>query len=64
MTRIPPALSAAAAKPYSDVALEDFLRANRVAVVKPLQDMDKWRLDRQGVHPIPNPEVKKALGFN
>ena len=45
-------------------ALEDFLRANRVAVVKPLQYMDKWRLDRQGVRPIPNPEVKKALGFN
>ena len=26
--------------------------------------MDKWRLDRNGVKPIANTEVKKALGFN
>jgi hypothetical protein len=25
--------------------------------------MDKWRLDRKGVRPIANTEVKKALGF-
>jgi len=25
--------------------------------------MDKWRLSRDGVRPIPNDAVKKALGF-
>jgi hypothetical protein len=28
------------------------------------QHMDKWRFDRNGVRPVPNTEVKKALGFN
>jgi hypothetical protein len=58
------AFEAGVPKPYSDSPLEDFLRAHGVTVVKPLQYMDKWRLDGQGVRPIPNPEVKKALGFN
>ena len=35
-----------------------------VDVVKPAQYMDKWRLDRSGVRPVANTEVKKALGFN
>jgi hypothetical protein len=58
------AFEAGVPRPYADVALEDFLRANRVAMVKPVQYMDKWRLDRQGVRPVPNLEVKKTLGFN
>ena len=33
-------------------------------VVKPVQYMDKWRLDRSGVRPVANIEGKKALGFN
>jgi hypothetical protein len=35
-----------------------------VKVFKPGQYMDKWRLDRNGVHPLPNTAVKKALGFS
>jgi hypothetical protein len=34
-----------------------------VTLVRPLQYMDKWRLDRTGVHPVPNDDVKRALGF-
>ena len=51
-------------KPYADAAVEAFLMASGVAVVKPAQYMDKWRLDRAGVRPIANTEVKKVLGFN
>jgi len=25
--------------------------------------MDKWRLDREGIRPLPNAAVKQALGF-
>jgi hypothetical protein len=35
-----------------------------VTVIKPLQYMDKWRLDRAGIRAVPNTEVKQALGFN
>jgi hypothetical protein len=40
-----------------------------VAAVRRVMDalsrpMDKWRLDRNGVRPVANTEVKKALGFN
>jgi L-ascorbate metabolism protein UlaG (beta-lactamase superfamily) len=58
------AFEAGVPKPYDDPALEAFLGASGVAVMKPGQYMDKWRLDRNGVRPIPNTEVKKALGFN
>lgn len=51
-------------KPYADAAMEQFLKASGVSVIKPVQYMDKWRLDRNGVRPLPNTEVKKALGFN
>jgi L-ascorbate metabolism protein UlaG (beta-lactamase superfamily) len=51
-------------EPYSDNAAEQFLASSGVQVVKPAQYMDKWRLDRKGVRPIANTEVKKALGFN
>ena len=51
-------------KPYSDPALEEILRSAGVVLLRPAQYMDKWRLDRSGVRPIPNTEVKKALGFN
>jgi len=58
------AFEAGVPKPYGDPALEAFLNAAGVAVMKPLQYMDKWRLDRNGVRPVSNAEVKKALGFN
>jgi hypothetical protein len=51
-------------KPYADAAVEAFLKASGVTVVKPAQYMDKWRLDRSGLRPIANTEVKKVLGFN
>jgi hypothetical protein len=49
--------------PYSDPALEELLSASGVTLMRPEQYMDKWRLDRSGVRPIANSEVKKALGF-
>ena len=58
------AFEAGVPKPYADAAVETFLRDAGAAVVKPVQYMDKWRLDRSGVRPVPNTEVKKALGFN
>jgi len=58
------AFDAGAPKPYADAALEDFLKTSGVGLVRPAQYMDKWRLDRTGVRPVPNAEVKKALGFN
>jgi hypothetical protein len=58
------AFEAGVPKPYGDAAVEAFLKASGVAVVKPAQYMDKWRLDRTGVRPIANTEVKKVLGFN
>jgi hypothetical protein len=51
-------------KPYADPELEAFFKASRTLVVKPAQYMDKWRLDRKGVRPVANAEVKKTLGFN
>jgi hypothetical protein len=58
------AFEAGVPKPYADAAMEQFLKASDVSVIKPAQYMDKWRLDRNGVRPLPNTEVKKALGFN
>lgn len=51
-------------KPYTDSGVEALLKASGVSVIKPAQYMDKWRLDRKGVRPVANTEVKKALGFN
>ncbi|HKY19628.1 MAG TPA: hypothetical protein VJM31_00290 [Vicinamibacterales bacterium] len=58
------AFEAGVPKPYADAALEILFKGAGVAVVKPGQYMDKWRLDRSGVRPVPNAKVKKALGFN
>ena len=40
-----------------------FLQKSGVQVIKPLQYMDRWRLDRNGIRSVPNATVKKALGF-
>ena len=48
---------------YADPALEEFLMAAGVQLIKPKQYMDKWRLDRNGVRPLPNDVVKRSLGF-
>jgi hypothetical protein len=58
------AFEAGVPRPYADAGVEDFLGASGVTVMKPIQYMDKWRLDRVGVRPVANAEVKEALGFN
>jgi hypothetical protein len=58
------AFEAGVLKPYGDSGVEAVLKASGVSVMKPAQYMDKWRLDRNGVRPVANTEVKKALGFN
>ncbi|MES1256516.1 MAG: hypothetical protein ABUS56_12950 [Acidobacteriota bacterium] len=50
-------------KPYGDPPLDSFLAQSHVQLLAPLQYMDKWRLDRTGVHPVPNERVQRALGF-
>ena len=57
------AFEAGVPKPYDDPPLEEFLKTSGVTVIKPVQYMDKWRLDRAGVRPVQNDEVKRALGF-
>jgi hypothetical protein len=58
------AFQAGVPQPFSDPAMEAFLQKSGVQVVKPLQYMDRWRLDRSGIRPVPNATVKKALGFS
>jgi hypothetical protein len=48
---------------YADPALERFLAAAGVQLIRPEQYFDKWRLDRNGIRPIPNGAMKRALGF-
>jgi hypothetical protein len=48
---------------FSDAALESFLSASSVGLVRPTQYMDKWRLDCDGIVPVGNGIVKQALGF-
>jgi hypothetical protein len=50
-------------RPYADSSLERLLDASRVRLIKPIQYMDKWRLDRDGIRSIDNSATKKALGF-
>jgi hypothetical protein len=49
--------------PYADPQLEKLLAEKGVALIKPEQYMDKWRLDRGGVRAIDNRPVKSALGL-
>jgi hypothetical protein len=49
--------------PFADPALTDLLASSGVELIVPAQYMDKWRLDRSGVHALPNAAIKKALGF-
>jgi hypothetical protein len=57
------AFKAGPEQPFSDPALAQFLTESGVKLVVPAQYMDKWRLDREGLHPLDNPAVKRALGF-
>jgi hypothetical protein len=58
------AFEAGVPRPYGDPALEAALAGAGVALVRPAQYMDKWRLDASGIRPVPNPAVKRALGFD
>jgi feruloyl esterase len=57
------AFEAGAPGPYRDGPLEAALAAAGVELVRPMQYMDKWRLDRSGIHAVANDAVKRALGF-
>jgi hypothetical protein len=55
--------AAGVSRPYADSATERVLAASNVPLIKPLQYMDKWRLDGTGVRSLDNGPVKRALGF-
>ena len=57
------AFQAGVPRPYSDPALEEFLAKSGSHLIRPGQYLDKWRLDRNGVRPVPNDGAKQALGF-
>jgi hypothetical protein len=50
--------------PYADPQMEAFLQKSGVNLLRPVQYMDKWRLDHNGVRPVANIEIKRALGFS
>jgi L-ascorbate metabolism protein UlaG (beta-lactamase superfamily) len=50
-------------QPFKDAALGQVLTAAGVKVISPVQYMDKWRLDHDGIRPIDNTRVKQALGL-
>jgi hypothetical protein len=50
--------------PYADAPLEKLLADSGVTLVRPVNYMDKWRLDRSGVHELDNGAVKRKLGFH
>jgi hypothetical protein len=51
-------------KPWSDPEVERALAGAGVNLVAPGQYMDKWRLDRTGMHPLDNSAIKRKLGFD
>jgi len=57
-------LAAGVAKPYADAALESLLDSAGVKLVRPAQYLDRWRLDRSGVHAVANDAQKRALGLS
>jgi hypothetical protein len=57
------AFKAGPPRPYADAALENLLAQSGVKQIVPTQYMDRWRLDRDGVHAIDNGAVKGKLGF-
>jgi len=56
-------LVAGVAKPFADPALESLLDSAHVTLVRPAQYLDRWRLDRSGVHAVPNDAPKRTLGL-
>jgi hypothetical protein len=58
------AFKAGPPQPYADASLESLLAEAGVRLIVPLQYMDRWRLDRDGIHPVDNVAAKRKLGFN
>jgi hypothetical protein len=58
------AFKAGPSQPYADAALAALLDRSAVRLVVPVQYMDRWRLDRDGIRAIDNAAVKKRLGFD
>jgi hypothetical protein len=58
------AFKAGPPQPYADASLESLLAEAGVRRIVPLQYMDRWRLDRDGIRPVDNTAVKRKLGFN
>jgi hypothetical protein len=56
-------LEAGVTAPYADHELETLLDRAGVALVRPAQYLDRWRLDRSGVHTVANDAPKRALGL-
>ena len=49
--------------PFNNPDLAAYLSKEGVTLLARRQFMDSWRLDGNGITPIPNVEVKKKLGF-
>ena len=50
-------------KTYSNPKLKELLSNRNIAFLPQRQYMDKYRLDNNGLHRVPNQRVKKNLGF-
>jgi len=57
------AFEAGVPRRYADAPLEKILSDASVALVRPRQYMDKWRLDASGIQPVLNQKIQQALGF-
>ena len=51
-------------KPYDDPELAKLLAETGTHLVTPVQYMDKWRLDSNGIRAVDNAIVKRKLGFH
>jgi len=58
------AFKAGPPQPYSDAALATLLQETGVRQIVPVQYMDRWRLDHNGVQVLDNDTVKRKLGFH
>ena len=50
-------------KVYSNQSLKELLARENINFLPQQQYMDKYKLDIQGIHKVPNPKVKEKLGF-
>jgi hypothetical protein len=57
------AFKAGPPQPYQDATLLKLLDESGVQLVVPLQYMDRWRLDRNGIRAMENSRIKQVLGF-